>query len=78
MDKTQGVSSQYIFFKDERESKNRLTRYEPKLLQAFAGIRKNRPFFNRIMRSDMKFTFKDKWEINLDFNTATLVDSKDG
>ena len=28
------------------------------------------------MRSDLKFILKDKWAIDLDFNTANLVDSQ--
>jgi len=42
-------------------------------MMEFTNIGKNIPFFNRIMRSDLKFVLKDKWAINLDSNTATLV-----
>ena len=45
-------------------------------MMEFTNIGKNRPFFNRIMRSDLKFILTDKWAIDLDFNTATLVDSQ--
>jgi len=45
-------------------------------MMEFTNIRKNRPFFNRIMRSDLIFILKDKWAIDLDFNTSTLVDSQ--
>jgi len=47
-------------------------------MMEFTNIGKNRPFFNNIIISDLKFVLKDKWAIylDLDFNTATLVDSQ--
>ena len=45
-------------------------------MMEFTNIGKNRPFFNRIMGSELKFIMKDKWAMDLDFNTATLIDSQ--
>jgi len=56
-----------------------MTRCEPNVHHAmteFANIRNSISFFNMIMRSDLKFVLKDKWAIDLDFNTAILVDSQ--
>ena len=77
--KLRGIASQYVFYKTSKGNQKRVTRYELNVHHAmmeFTNIGKNRPFFNRIMRSELKFILKDKWAIDLDFNTATLIDSQ--
>ena len=79
--KLRGISSQYVFFKDNKENNKRLVSCKPNILHAmmeFPEIKKNISFFNRIMTSEMKFVLKDRWGTDLDFNTATLVDSNRG